>query len=128
MNAVWALRAGVVAGDNPWGADSLEWSIPSPPPEYNFAALPKVSSRYPLWEGNEDDLESARINSQEGKSAEELGIILPYPTIKPMIVAFGMIVMFCGLITTHVLIFVGAAILIGGLYAWLCSPLEPEHH
>jgi hypothetical protein len=90
--------------------------------------IPNVTSRYPLWEGNETDMESARINSQEGKSAEELGIVLPYSTIKPLIVAFGLIVMFCGLITTHVLIFAGAAILVGSLYSWLCSPLEPEHH
>ena len=29
---------------------------------------------------------------------------------------------------THALIFIGAAILVGSLYAWLLSPLEPEHH
>ncbi|HUQ19948.1 MAG TPA: cytochrome c oxidase subunit I [Gemmatimonadaceae bacterium] len=121
-------KRGAIAGPNPWHAGTLEWSIPSPPPEYNFAALPNVTSRYPLWEGNETDMESARINSQEGKSAEELGIILPYPTIKPMIAALGILVMFCGLISTRVLIFVGAAILVGALYSWLLSPLEPEHH
>jgi heme/copper-type cytochrome/quinol oxidase subunit 1 len=127
-NFFTSRKRGPIGGHNPWHAGTLEWSIPSPPPEYNFATLPNVSSRYPLWEGNEADMESARINSQEGKSAEELGIILPYSTIKPLIVAFGMIVMFSGLITTHVLIFVGAAILVGALYSWLCSPLEPEHH
>jgi cytochrome c oxidase subunit 1 len=127
-NFFTSRKRGAIAGSNPWHAGTLEWSIPSPPPEYNFATLPNVTSRYPLWEGNETDMESARINAQEGKSAEELGIVLPYSTIKPLIVAFGLIVMFCGLITTHVLIFVGAAILVGSLYAWLCSPLEPEHH
>ncbi len=25
---------------NPWGADSLEWTTSSPPPEYNFAVIP----------------------------------------------------------------------------------------
>jgi heme/copper-type cytochrome/quinol oxidase subunit 3 len=34
---------------NPWLADSLEWSVPSPPPVYKFAEIPRVSSRYPLW-------------------------------------------------------------------------------
>ena len=29
---------------------TLEWSIPSPPPEYNFAEIPTVTSRYPLWD------------------------------------------------------------------------------
>jgi cytochrome c oxidase subunit 1 len=127
-NFFTSRKRGAVAGPNPWNAGTLEWSIPSPPPEYNFAKLPIVSSRYPLWEGNEEDLESARINSQEGKSAEEMGIILPYPTIWPLMVAFGLIVMFCGLMTTKALIFIGAAILVGSLYTWLLSPLEPEHH
>ncbi|MBA3340738.1 MAG: cytochrome c oxidase subunit I [Gemmatimonadaceae bacterium] len=121
-------KNGEVAGANPWDAGTLEWSIPSPPPEYNFATLPNVTSRYPLWEGNEKDMESARVNLQEGKTAEQLHIVLPYSTIKPLIVAGAMVIMFCGLITTKALIFVGAAVLVGSLYSWLLSPLEPEHH
>jgi cytochrome c oxidase subunit 1 len=121
-------KHGEVAGSNPWGAGTLEWTIPSPAPVYNFAALPNVTSRYPLWEGSEADAESARINSQEGKTADELHIVLPYSTIKPMIVAGGMVIMFCGLITTKALIFIGAAIMVTALYSWLLSPLEPEHH
>ncbi len=127
-NFFMSRTRGAIAGSNPWNAGTLEWTIPSPPPEYNFAVLPTVTSRYPLWEGGEADAESARINSQEGKSAEALGIILPYNTIKPLIVAFGLIAMFSGLMLTHALIFIGAAILVGGLYSWLLSPLEPEHH
>ena len=42
---------GAVAGPNPWDAPTLEWSIPSPPPPYNFAVIPHVASRHPLWEG-----------------------------------------------------------------------------
>jgi cytochrome c oxidase subunit 1 len=121
-------KHGEIAGSNPWGAGTLEWTIPSPPPEYNFAVLPNVTSRYPLWEGTEADAESARINSQEGKTADELHIVLPYNTIKPMIVAGGMVIMFLGLITTKALIFIGAAMMVVSLYSWLLSPLEPEHH
>ena len=121
-------KSGEISGSNPWDAGTLEWTIPSPPPEYNFAVIPKVTSRYPLWEGDETDMESARFNSQEGKSAEELGIVLPYSTIKPMIVAGAMIVMFLGLITTKALIFIGAAVMVVSLYSWLLAPLEPEHH
>jgi len=87
-----------------------------------------VTSRYPLWEGKEPDQESARINSQTGKTAEELGIVIPYSTIKPLFVALGMVIMFSGLIWTKALIAVGAATMIFSLYSWLLSPLEPEHH
>ncbi|HMG12042.1 MAG TPA: hypothetical protein VK571_02615, partial [Gemmatimonadaceae bacterium] len=65
---------------------------------------------------------------QEGKTAAELGIVMPYSTIKPLFVAFGLIVMFCGLISSRALIGIGAAIMIFSLYSWLLSPLEPEHH
>ncbi len=121
-------KRGPVAGPNPWNAGTLEWSIPSPPPEYNFVVLPNVTSRYPLWEGGEADAESARINAQPARDPAELGIVMPYNTIKPLLVAFGLIVMFSGLMLTHALIFIGAAILVGSLYGWLLSPLEPEHH
>jgi cytochrome c oxidase subunit 1 len=121
-------KSGEISGANPWGAGTLEWTIPSPPPEYNFAKIPTVTSRYPLWEGKEVDHESARINSQEGKTAADLGIIMPYNSIKPLLVAAGMVIMFCGLIWARALIGIGAAMMVLSLYSWLLSPLEPEHH
>ena len=50
VNVAISLRRGARAGDNPWGAGTLEWSTPSPPPPYNFAVIPLVASRHPLWE------------------------------------------------------------------------------
>lgn len=38
------------AGNDPWGARTLEWSIPSPPPFYNFAEVPHVDSLDQFWE------------------------------------------------------------------------------
>ena len=35
--------------DDPWDGRSLEWSIPSPPPEYNFAEIPFVEARDDWW-------------------------------------------------------------------------------
>lgn len=31
------------AGDNPWHAQSLEWKVPSPPPQLNFDKIPTVT-------------------------------------------------------------------------------------
>jgi cytochrome c oxidase subunit 1 len=48
---VWrSRRHGEPAGDNPWGAGTLEWATASPPPAANFDALPVVHGREPLWE------------------------------------------------------------------------------
>ena len=52
-----ACARGAPAGPNPWDAPTLEWSIASPPPPYNFAVIPIVASRHPLWE---DRLERRR--------------------------------------------------------------------
>ena len=49
-NLIWSYFRGKVAGNDPWDAWTLEWSINSPPPEYNFARIPTVRSRRPLWD------------------------------------------------------------------------------
>jgi cytochrome c oxidase subunit I+III len=53
-NVAVSLRRGALAGANPWDADSLEWSTPSPPPAFNFVVIPTVASRCPLWEDRID--------------------------------------------------------------------------
>jgi cytochrome c oxidase subunit 1 len=42
FNVLWSLKNGTVAGINPWGARTLEWTISSPPPYYNFKNIPHV--------------------------------------------------------------------------------------
>jgi len=49
-NLVRSYFKGAVAGPDPWDAWTLEWSTSSPPPDYNFARLPTVHSRRPLWD------------------------------------------------------------------------------
>jgi cytochrome c oxidase subunit 1 len=43
-NMLWSFKNGKKAGPNPWGARTLEWMIPSPPPYYNFKTVPAVLS------------------------------------------------------------------------------------
>jgi cytochrome c oxidase subunit 1 len=49
INLIRSAKHGQIAGGNPWDAGTLEWSIPSPPPEYNFAEIPVIHKRDPLW-------------------------------------------------------------------------------
>jgi cytochrome c oxidase subunit 1 len=49
-NMVWSYFKGPIAGPDPWDAWTLEWSTTSPPPDYNFAVIPTVASRRPLWD------------------------------------------------------------------------------
>jgi cytochrome c oxidase subunit 1 len=50
FNLLRSLAKGKPAGSDPWDAWTLEWSASSPPPEYNFAKIPVVRSRRPLWD------------------------------------------------------------------------------
>jgi cytochrome c oxidase subunit 1 len=50
INLLWSYFHGETAGSDPWDAWTLEWSTSSPPPAYNFASIPEIRSRRPLWD------------------------------------------------------------------------------
>jgi cytochrome c oxidase subunit I len=68
VNAWKSWRTGARAAANPWDAASLEWATASPPPSYNFAVIPTVASRYPLWED--------RMTGATGRSSVRKGLLL----------------------------------------------------
>ncbi len=106
---VWrSLRHGEVAGPNPWNAATLEWSIPSPPPAYNFAAVPVVRGRDPLWEagGIQEHVAGLAVDSREVimtsvlDAEPETRESFPEPTIWPFVGAVATTVFFIGTIFT----------------------------
>ncbi|XRX42719.1 MAG: cytochrome o ubiquinol oxidase subunit I [Buchnera aphidicola (Eriosoma harunire)] len=50
---------------DPWNGRTLEWSIPSPPPIYNFAILPIVESRDDFWVKKISDTKILKKNYQD---------------------------------------------------------------
>jgi cytochrome c oxidase subunit 1 len=50
VNLIFSYFKGRLAGNDPWDAWTLEWAVSSPPPAYNFAVIPTVESRRPLWD------------------------------------------------------------------------------
>jgi cytochrome c oxidase subunit I+III len=64
MDLFLSVRHGRRASPNPWQADTLEWACDMPPRAYNFASLPTVTSRHPLWD--EPDLPE---RMRQGQSA-----------------------------------------------------------
>jgi cytochrome c oxidase subunit 1/cytochrome c oxidase subunit I+III len=65
-NLVVSYRRGPVAAADPWHGPTLEWSIPSPPPEYNFAVIPQVSSAYPNWDVEDRERDLQRLEAHDG--------------------------------------------------------------
>ncbi len=64
-NVLRSMRAGELAGDNPWNAWTLEWAAASPPPAHNFDALPPVHGRRPLWDLAHPEAPDARVGPDE---------------------------------------------------------------
>lgn len=132
---VWrSLRHGERAGPNPWDAASLEWATASPPPPYNFAVIPTVASRYPLWED--------RLTGHEGKSSMDEGMLLdqgretigttaldavpdvilrmPGDSAAPLLLSFALAALFAGMLIHSWWLFGVAAVLtLVGTVAWL---------
>ena len=95
INAIWSLRSGDRAGDNPWQAGTLEWLASSPPASYNFADIPQIASLNPLWDdasptaavrGMRADRREIVITTVERAELQAI-VVLPGPTIWPFLLA-----------------------------------------
>jgi cytochrome c oxidase subunit I+III len=70
-NLVRSYFRGPPAGPDPWRGPTLEWATSSPPPEYDFAVIPKVSSAYPNWD--QEDREEDRRRLAQGMFVLDAG-------------------------------------------------------
>src|SRR5581483_3087904 len=53
-NVIVSALAGELAPADPWGGETLEWTIASPPPAYNFLYIPVVEGRSAAWDRSTD--------------------------------------------------------------------------
>jgi cytochrome c oxidase subunit I+III len=114
-----SIKDGAIAGNNPWGAGTLEWATTSPPQPYNFLDLPTVASREPLWEDPPDQpvVTGLREDVREIISTKPLDAdpdhreLLPSPTIWPFLASLA---------TTFLFV---ASIFNPWGFVWGCVPL-----
>ena len=50
LNLVYSWFRGETAGNDPWGGDTLEWALESPPKQHQWTVPPIVTSRHPMWD------------------------------------------------------------------------------
>ena len=63
--SIWKWKKHRDTTGDPWNGRTLEWSIPSPAPFYNFARIPEVSSRDAFWKQKEQGESRKREKYEE---------------------------------------------------------------
>ncbi|HJQ76107.1 MAG TPA: cbb3-type cytochrome c oxidase subunit I [Acidimicrobiia bacterium] len=136
-NLVHSHRLKREIGANPWGGDSLEWALPSPPMQHGWSVPPIVRSRHPLWdqddlhEGEEDDerlvhamsqwplqWRAALITSTGSAEPEEIFRVAG-PSLWPFITGMGVVMIFAAELTKlRWGAFLGFAVIVVGVIAW----------
>jgi cytochrome c oxidase subunit I+III len=133
-NVVASLRDGARAGDNPWGAGTLEWATASPPPPYNFARIPVVTHAEPLWQEGEalpvasglrTDIRELVVTSVS-EAKPESREASPQPSIWPLIAALATTGLFIGSIFTPWAVVYGTPPLAVALTIWFWPKGTPE--
>lgn len=77
------LKQGEKAPADPWDAATLEWSLPTPVPHFNFQTVPTVHSDRPFWDEKHEGgppVSQARINEDPHKHVE-----MPPPSYWPIV-------------------------------------------
>ena len=141
VNVLYSAKRGVKAGSDPWDGRTIEWTIPSPPPEYNFAEIPVIESRddffykkYAVTEDEsavrvvqgaddgENNLEVSEKDDQHGHS-QDLHIHMPSPSYFPLVAALGLPLIAFGLLYWIPLAIFGGLVSVTGLYGWALEPV-----
>ncbi|MDB5945042.1 MAG: cytochrome c oxidase, subunit [Ramlibacter sp.] len=115
VNVLFSRSHGALAGNNPWGAGTLEWATSSPPPPCNFHVIPVVHSRDPVWQPLPSEPTSGRISTHvQGLAADAREVLVttvvdaypdlrqtfPGPSIWPFLSAVATTIFFVGSIFT----------------------------
>ena len=107
INVFRSLRSGQPAGNDPWDAQTLEWTTTSPAPEYNFATIPVVYTRRPFWDFKHFRDEAKGMDLQAEPGGTEVAIHLPGGSYYPIVIGLGLMVVCYGLIYTYVAVGAG---------------------
>jgi cytochrome c oxidase subunit I+III len=114
-NLVYSWFRGAPSGPDPFHGGTLEWTVPSPPPPYNFAVIPTVSSAYPNWDEDDRELDARKLERGEltfegGHETTTSTVrdgafdeVIEMPSESPWPIALGILaaLMFTMLLTSH---------------------------
>jgi len=129
LSVVYAFRNGKPAGNDPWDGRTLEWSISSPPPHYNFKEQPIVTDRDAYWAQKHPELSHGDDGSQwEGMDFDGHGIHMPGQSWYPFLLAFATFIGSYGLLYENwPLAILMLVTIIGTSFAWAFEGVGGEH-
>ena len=129
VNVIKTWRAGVQAPADPWNGATLEWAIPSPPQEWNFAVEPIVRERDAVWAMKR----AAGVKAlPEPPLVSGKGIHLPSPSWWPLLTSIGFLTFMVGILVkgeTHGFPFgpvslVGLGFTVFSIFKWSYQPVD----
>lgn len=137
INLLVSLRSGERASNDPWDGRTLEWSIPSPPPIYNFERIPTVHGRDAFWEEKYGRLDEHGLPAQAGGSEHRTSsqgegehgshsIHMPSPSYFPIVTALGLTLLMAGMVSHIIVSGLGLLTMLIGIYGWCFEPTSEE--
>jgi len=127
VNVVKTMRSGPAAGPDPWDGRTLEWSIPSPPPVYNFAVEPTVHDRDEFWLEKYGDGHGGqpRPRARAATAQDIAGIHMPSPSYWPLFLAIAIAMMLSGLLISMYQVIVGGLLTLVLMYKFAMELHRP---
>ncbi|HYF95008.1 MAG TPA: cytochrome c oxidase subunit I [Symbiobacteriaceae bacterium] len=122
-NFVQTMRKPIGAAADPWDGRTLEWTIPSPAPSYNFREVPQVSSRDDFWARKYPEAaghgKKARAAAGVAVPHAGHGIHLPGQSYMPALVALGITLLGYGLLYEKAVVLgLGVVGIVAGIFGW----------
>ncbi len=126
---IYTFFKGEKTGRDPWDGRTLEWSIDTPPREYNFAVIPTVHARDAFWYEKHHQAEIAKEKAEHAQAEDAHGgIHMPFQSVWPLVASVGALV---GGIAAcyHNLAWslVGLVILLAGIFLWALEGADGYH-
>ncbi|MBA2943057.1 MULTISPECIES: cytochrome c oxidase subunit I [Paenibacillus] len=119
INIIATSRKPVTALSDPWDGRTLEWSIPSPAPEYNFKQTPLVRGYDALWK-------EKMAGNKQMTPAEPVGSIhMPSASILPLVMSVGLFIAGFGFMYRNY--YVAGAGMVVTLIAMFCRSVYDDH-
>ena len=137
---VYTFLKGEKVGKDVWDARTLEWSLPNPPPEYNYRVIPTVHARDAYWYNKQHQAEIAQEEAANAKAeAAHGGIHMPHQSIYPFVASLGLFIAAIGIaVIDHDpspgfwgkkigISMIGGVVMLAGIYFWALEGNEGYH-